>query len=881
MWKKFIVIVSLIFFINLPNVCLGQTKQLTIRNFLGLSTKTSSSDLPPEYATIAENSRFDTIGSVSKRLNRSKYNSTSLGANPITHIDRIYIGSNKYLIIGYTTFLKVGNDAAGTFAVNLKTELTSGLKFQGVTYKNFHYLGNGTNANIRTDGTAANTTTMGCQIPGTAPTMAQGTTGTLPAGTYKGKVTFVYDGYQESNGNTTSATVTISKSVGATTFTDGGGGVPNLDDCTSGGTYTYTENLNYKVRIDSELGGVGGVDTFEWSDDGGTTWDATDVDITGAAQTLNNGVTVTFGATTGHDLDDYWVFTCLAKKQIAWSVIPTGASGTGVTKRKLYRSQLGTTSPLYLLTTIADNTTTTYTDDTIDADLGADTIPIDHDVPPTFKYIVEHKERLFMAPEDSSLLYYTPLEDTISYPDIAPATNYLPISEDDGDIITGLAIDPLGMLTVFKKNCIRKVFVEGPPTMWSISSPFAYYGCVAPYSIAESPQGIIYLSRAGDKKEIRIFDGQASKVISERVEPTLQQISNTKIEQSTGIYYEDKYYLSYVNSVLGTTYNNQVIIFDFKRDAYSTDIKNINCFSVWSGSDDWGQLYTGDSVSGFVYWEEAYSQDIIHRLKSELDTGTYDNCESSGTEQSPEIMLITADLTSAVGAQTWDDLSGAGNTWDDYNGEDDTWWPSGDLKSAILEVNAITLQKGFWEESLGSNGDITFQYRTGDSIAACGAASWSSKFTDPTGSNISGLTAADYIQYQARLYTNDISIVTTPKLYREDYVVKISCGLGTYAETSIPFTYQTGDLDLGTPFLTKRFRSLRTKADLEGDSYTIKYYLDGLEGGTFTITDNSQVDYFPLTAFGENLRLRVEENSDDNFSLNELTITAKEEPIRY
>lgn len=49
--------------------------------------------------------------------------------------------------------------------------------------------------------------------------------------------------------------------------------------------------------------------TFKWSDDGGSTWDATGVAITGSAQDLNNGVTVTFGATTGHRKDDYWTFT--------------------------------------------------------------------------------------------------------------------------------------------------------------------------------------------------------------------------------------------------------------------------------------------------------------------------------------------------------------------------------------------------------------------------------------------------------------------------------------------------------------------------------------------------------------------------------------------
>ena len=53
-------------------------------------------------------------------------------------------------------------------------------------------------------------------------------------------------------------------------------------------------------------------DTFKWSDDGGDTWDATGVTITGSDQILNEGVTVTFVADDGHTLTDYWTFSTSA-----------------------------------------------------------------------------------------------------------------------------------------------------------------------------------------------------------------------------------------------------------------------------------------------------------------------------------------------------------------------------------------------------------------------------------------------------------------------------------------------------------------------------------------------------------------------------------------
>ncbi len=89
-------------------------------------------------------------------------------------------------------------------------------------------------------------------------------------------------------------------SVSAATLSGSG-----LNDLTPGGTHTYSGDVNYKVQVD----GVGSPNTFKWSDDGGTTWDAATVAMTGSAQTLNNGVTVTFAAITGHTLANSWTFT--------------------------------------------------------------------------------------------------------------------------------------------------------------------------------------------------------------------------------------------------------------------------------------------------------------------------------------------------------------------------------------------------------------------------------------------------------------------------------------------------------------------------------------------------------------------------------------------
>ena len=92
------------------------------------------------------------------------------------------------------------------------------------------------------------------------------------------------------------------KGYGSTTFTGSG-----LDDMTYGGNYNSTAVRTYRVKIDA----AAATDTYTWAEDGGSTWEATGVAMTGSAQELNKGITVTFAATTGHTLNEYWEITTI------------------------------------------------------------------------------------------------------------------------------------------------------------------------------------------------------------------------------------------------------------------------------------------------------------------------------------------------------------------------------------------------------------------------------------------------------------------------------------------------------------------------------------------------------------------------------------------
>jgi hypothetical protein len=113
--------------------------------------------------------------------------------------------------------------------------------------------------------------------------------------------------------------------VGNPTFTGSG-----LNDMTTGGVYTGTTDKRYRVVIDS----IGTPDTFKWSDDGGQTYIATGVNITGSAQTLNDGVQVTFIHTSGHTANDFWEFNVTIDSAFYVPIKPTYDDNRGIYTRQ-------------------------------------------------------------------------------------------------------------------------------------------------------------------------------------------------------------------------------------------------------------------------------------------------------------------------------------------------------------------------------------------------------------------------------------------------------------------------------------------------------------------------------------------------------------------
>jgi len=120
-----------------------------------------------------------------------------------------------------------------------------------------------------------------------------------------------------------------------TNFTGSG-----LNDAILVGHYNGTaSSKTFYVRIDGVGTGTGGVDTFEWAlDSDFASPIATDVDITGSNQTLVDGISIDFNATTGHTLNDRWYGTASPVNIDAGfaSNRNTGTTGVGYTHMGMF-----------------------------------------------------------------------------------------------------------------------------------------------------------------------------------------------------------------------------------------------------------------------------------------------------------------------------------------------------------------------------------------------------------------------------------------------------------------------------------------------------------------------------------------------------------------
>lgn len=527
------------------------------------------------------------------------------------------------------------------------------------------------------------------------------------------------------------------------------------------------------------------------------------------------------------------ILTGSSVRDITLTDIPIGPEGT--TSRTIYRTEgkasraaVIAETVFYKVATISDNATRTYNDAIADATIAADAAPTwatvsagTNATPPYGKYSLIHKDRLFIANDPSgtesgkSTIYWS---DALNPDYFKTSTDYELIRPDDGDQITTIKT-VLTSLVIGKENSWNKLYTDSSsPASWTVSPPWSTIGCIAPYSVANTTAGIVFLGRHG----LYSFNGQSAELLSDSVTDAIRDILDTNNNEVAGVFNDNQYLMSYTSSESGSGFNDRVLVLDLTRNAYTIDTKNIDSWAVFDSGTDYGTLYSGSSsTDGKVYSHSGTFNDLVYRYKSQFNEVTPDSLYIGGSQDDPYLRLGWD--------KTWTTVTGA------WNGQGSKTWLvkslTGTWTSPAIQISANTLDKIFWNEDLGSYGDVTFAIKTASSSAGLSGASWSSEFSNPSGSDISGVTANTWIQIRATLSS---SVYTeSPELYLADsFVFHLTYQQeGLSGETSILSLWQSGFSDFGAGENPKRIKEIQVF--YEGTSGTLNLAYENDQGSSF------------------------------------------------
>lgn len=193
-------------------------KSIEILEWLGLNSQTSKASLPLGFMTDIRNIDLSIPGVARVTSGYAKFTASQMGAN----VDKIFdfyrpTDSTHYFLIWLSGTGKLAKLSSGGVKTDLLTGLTTGSIADFVSFKNTCYLGDGTNENKATDGSAAGSRKWGITAPASAVTTGSGGAGAL-TGTYRYYVTYYNSATgHESNPNTTPASFTAAANIIALT----------------------------------------------------------------------------------------------------------------------------------------------------------------------------------------------------------------------------------------------------------------------------------------------------------------------------------------------------------------------------------------------------------------------------------------------------------------------------------------------------------------------------------------------------------------------------------------------------------------------------------------------------------------------------------------
>lgn len=406
--------------------------------------------------------------------------------------------------------------------------LTPNLQTYFATLGKWIFLTNGTDTPLKID-SSLNVTQWGIIAPSTAPSVAATTGGAMtPGGTYTYCVTFG-NSAQESSQGVISTAFTLVATPSVADF----GGVSGAGDTVTvqfagGASFSVTVTLNsgltasqvcatvvsainayHRGQPSSPVNFVS-ANTFAVGNELQTNAPAGVGAVTCTITIVTTGtLTISTGSGTPFSVT-------AATQAVALSGIPT-SSDPQVTERNIYRIG-GALGQWRLVHTIADNTTTTYTDTTADSALTGQSLTVYRDPPPAFAYICTHQNRVWGF-YGSGSLYFSNYNEPWGFNSNTGILYCNSTTLDDGAV----ALWSLGsVLMCFKK---RTTFLCYGSTDLSFQTYFAFNrGCTSARSAAGDAGQVWWESRQG----VYYYNGASFDPVGNNMSSGKFQVSNFK-----------------------------------------------------------------------------------------------------------------------------------------------------------------------------------------------------------------------------------------------------------------------------------------------------------------------------------------------------------------
>ncbi|MDH7478899.1 MAG: hypothetical protein QHH02_02695, partial [Syntrophomonadaceae bacterium] len=235
--------------------------------------------------------------------------------------------------------------------------------------------------------------------------------------------------------------------------------------------------------------------------------------------------------------------------------------------------------------------------------------------PPHAQYVAVHKNYLFMAhtPANPSRLFFS----EVLNPESWPALNFIDVSPNDGDWITGLL--PHDDYLIIAKNRSFWVLLGSGPSDFQVKRLHADIGCVAPRSLVRMGESFAFVAHDG----IYVSDLVQPVVISERLKNTWKGLNRRRLSQAAAAYHDHKLRVELPRGA--SVINNFRIVFDNIRKALIEEefTEHYSCYTefVEAGQEI---LLAGHASEGQVSQCDSGSTDAGNPINFEWESKHFD-----------------------------------------------------------------------------------------------------------------------------------------------------------------------------------------------------------------------------------------------------------------